>query len=78
MSDDPDDDDHGGDIRDYIDTQGHWLDYTIKHEFSSSKPPARLVRFMPIEQYLSILTTRGTRTFLATSSGCNHSDLDKQ
>ena len=57
MSDDLDDDDYGGDIRDYIDTHGHWLDYKIKHEFSSSNPPARLVRFMPIEQYLSILTT---------------------
>jgi hypothetical protein len=21
-----DDDDHGGDVRDYIDTQGHWLE----------------------------------------------------
>jgi hypothetical protein len=58
VSDDNDDADHGGDIRDYIDTHGHWLDYKVRHEFSSSKPPARLVRFMPLEQYLSILTTR--------------------
>ena len=52
------DDDHGGDIREYIDTSGHWLDYTIERGFTSSQPPARLVRFMPLEQYLSILTTR--------------------
>lgn len=52
-----DSDDHGGDIRDYIDTDGHWLDYKIKHDFSNSEPPTRLVRFMPLEQYLSILTT---------------------
>lgn len=58
MSDDIDDTDHGDGIREYIDTQGHWLDYKIEHEFSNSEPPARLVRFMPIEQYLSILTTR--------------------
>lgn len=58
MSDDNDADDHGGDIRDYIDTSGHWLDYKIEHEFSNAEPPARLVRFMPLEQYLSILTTR--------------------
>jgi hypothetical protein len=50
--------DHGGDIREYIDTRGHWLDYKIEHQFSTSEPPARLVRFMPLEQYLSILTTR--------------------
>jgi hypothetical protein len=58
VSDDIDDDDHGGDIREYIDTSGHWLDYKIEHQFTSSAPPARLVRFMPLEQYLSILTTR--------------------
>lgn len=58
MSDDIDDVDRGGDIREYIDTQGHWLDYKIEREFSSSKPPDRLVRFMPLEQYLYILTTR--------------------
>lgn len=58
MSNDNDDGDHGGDIREYIDTHGHWLDYKIEHEFASSEPPARLVRFMPLEQYLSILTTR--------------------
>lgn len=57
MSDDIDDAEHG-DIRDHIDTHGHWLDYEIEHEFSNSEPPARLVRFMPLEQYLSILTTR--------------------
>jgi hypothetical protein len=57
VSDDSDADEHGGDIRDYIDTRGHWLDYKIEHEFSRSDPPARLVRFMPLEQYLSILTT---------------------
>lgn len=45
-------------IRDYIETSGHWLDYRIRRDFQSSNPPARLVRFMPIEQYLSILTTR--------------------
>jgi hypothetical protein len=56
--DDNDDVDHGGDIREYIDTHGHWLDYKIQPEFTSSEPPARLVRFMPLEQYLSILTTR--------------------
>jgi hypothetical protein len=54
-----DDDDHLADgIREYIATSGHWLDYRIAREFSNSAPPARLVRFMPIEQYLSILTTR--------------------
>lgn len=53
-----DDDDHGGDIREYIDTSGHWLDYKIEREFTSSAPPPRLVRFMPLEQYLSILTTQ--------------------
>jgi hypothetical protein len=58
MSDELDHAGHGSDIREYIDTHGHWLDYKIKHEFSSSRPPARLVRFMPLEQYLSILTTR--------------------
>lgn len=58
MSDNIEDDNHGWDIRDYIDTQGHWLDYEIEHEFSSSKPPDRLVRFMPLEQYLSLLSTR--------------------
>jgi hypothetical protein len=58
MSDDLDDNDHGDDIREYIDTYGHWLDYKIENDFSSVKPPARLVRFMPLEQYLSILTTR--------------------
>lgn len=58
MSDDLDDADHGGDIREYIDTHGHWLDYKIEHDFSSAEPPARLVRFMPLEQYLFILTTR--------------------
>jgi len=52
------DDDHGGDIREYIDTSGHWLDYKIERPFRSTEPPARLVRFMPLEQYLSILTTR--------------------
>jgi len=56
--DDMEDDDHGGDIREYIDTHGHWLDYKIERQFTSSAPPARLVRFMPLEQYLSILTTR--------------------
>jgi len=58
MSDVLDDADHGNDVRDYIDTYGHWLDYKIENDFSSVKPPARLVRFMPLEQYLSILTTR--------------------
>lgn len=58
MVDDMDDMVQGGDIRDYIETSGHWLDYKINREFSSSEPPARLVRFMPLEQYLSILTTR--------------------
>ncbi len=58
MSADLEDDDRGDDIRDHIDTHGHWLDYKIEREFSSSEPPARLVRFMPIEQYLSILTTK--------------------
>lgn len=53
-----DDDDHGDGIREYIDTSGHWLDYKIEREFTNSEPPARLVRFIPIEQYLSILTTR--------------------
>jgi hypothetical protein len=56
--DDVEDVDRGGDIREYIDTSGHWLDYKIERPFSSSAPPARLVRFMPLEQYLSILTTR--------------------
>lgn len=50
--------DHGGDVRDYIDTRGHWMDYKIEREFSSSNPPGRLLRFMPLEQYLYILTTR--------------------
>jgi hypothetical protein len=58
VSGDIEDADRGGDIRDYIDTHGHWLDYKIEHQFTSSDPPARLVRFMPLEQYLSILTTR--------------------
>jgi hypothetical protein len=58
VSDDIEGTDHDGDVRDYIDTHGHWLDYKIEREFSSSSPPARLVRFMPLEQYLSILTTR--------------------
>lgn len=58
MNDDFDDDDHDGGILDHIDNHGHWLDYMITHEFSNSEPPARLVRFMPLEQYLSILTTR--------------------
>jgi hypothetical protein len=58
VSDDIGDDDHGDDIREYIDTHGHWLDYKIEHQFISSEPPAHLVRFMPLEQYLSILTTR--------------------
>jgi hypothetical protein len=53
-----DGDDSGGDIREYIDTSGHWLDYTIEQKFASSAPPARLVRFMPLEQYLSILSTQ--------------------
>jgi hypothetical protein len=48
---------YGDDIRDFIHTHGHWLDYGIKREFSNDNPPDRLVRFMPIEQYLSILTT---------------------
>jgi hypothetical protein len=39
--------DRGGEILDYIDTTGHWLDYTIKQEFSNSPPPPRLFRFMP-------------------------------
>jgi hypothetical protein len=51
-------DDRGGDIREYIDNQGHWLDYKVEREFTSSEPPTRLLRFMPIEQYLSILTTK--------------------
>jgi len=56
---DEDDHDHYGDsIHDFICTGGHWLDYKIKQEFSNNTPPARLVRFMPIEQYLSILTTK--------------------
>src|ERR1700677_1713856 len=51
--------DHYGDsIVDFVCTSGHWLDYRIKQEFSNNIPPARLVRFMPIEQYLSILTTK--------------------
>lgn len=60
MSDEFDDADtlHGGDIRDYIDTSGHWLNYTVKLDFTCSNPPTRHVRFMPIEQYLSLLTTR--------------------
>jgi hypothetical protein len=58
VSGDIEDADRGGDIRDYIDTHGHWLDYKIERQFTSSDPPARLVRFMPLEQYLSILTTR--------------------
>lgn len=49
---------HGDDIRDYVDTHGHWLDYEINHQFDSAAPPARLVRFMPLEQYLAILTSR--------------------
>jgi hypothetical protein len=56
--DEMEDGEHGGDIREYIDTSGHWLDYKIEREFTNSAPPARLVRFMPLEQYLSILTTR--------------------
>lgn len=47
----------GDDITDYIDTAGHWLNYEIKRDFSNQNPPPRLIRFMPIEQYLSILTT---------------------
>lgn len=58
MSDDIDDIDHGVDVCDYIDTRGHWMDYKIEREFSSSKPPDRLVRFVPLEQYLYILATR--------------------
>lgn len=58
MEEDFDDESRGGDIRDYIDTTGHWLDYSIERGFTSSPPPDRLVRFMPIEQYLSILTTK--------------------
>jgi hypothetical protein len=56
--DDLEEGDRGGDIRDYIDTSGHWLDYKIERPFSNSAPPVRLVRFIPLEQYLSILTTR--------------------
>jgi hypothetical protein len=41
------DDDHGDDVRDYIDRQGHWLGHKIEHDFTNSAPPARLVRFMP-------------------------------
>jgi hypothetical protein len=58
VSDEIDNDGHGGDIREYIDTYGHWLDYKIERQFTSAEPPARLVRFMHLEQYLSILTTR--------------------
>ncbi|MDR1076794.1 MAG: DUF2971 domain-containing protein [Xanthomonadaceae bacterium] len=57
MIDEPDDNNDGTDIREFIDTSGHWLDYQIEHEFSNSEPPDRLIRFMPLEQYLSILTT---------------------
>jgi hypothetical protein len=57
MNDDLDDEDRGGNVLDHIDTHGHWLDYRIEREFSNSKPPERLVRFMPLEQYLSILAT---------------------
>jgi hypothetical protein len=56
--DDLEDGDRGGNIREYIDTSGHWLDYKIERRFRSTDPPARLMRFMPLEQYLSILTTR--------------------
>jgi len=50
--------DRGDDIREYIDTHGHWLDYKIENVFTNDEPPARLIRFIPLEQYLSILTTR--------------------
>jgi hypothetical protein len=48
----------GENIREYIATHGHWLDYKIDRELSNPELPARLVRFMPLEQYLSILSTR--------------------
>jgi hypothetical protein len=50
--------DRGGDLRGYIDTRGHWLDYTIKQQFDNTAPPERLMRFMPLEQFLANLTTR--------------------
>ena len=30
---------HGDSIHDYIETNGHWLDYEIKQEFSNNAPP---------------------------------------
>ena len=59
MSAEPDDyEDRGDDLRAYIDTHGHWLDYTIDQQFQNAAPPQRIMRFMPLEQYLSVLTTR--------------------